>query len=415
MKNFRKLAVVLATAFAVASCNAGGSSNNIPAGGAALQRTGRPAAGAQGVSPQLRALWGPNIVPACGAPRLAVPQCLALMRTDIRPQMHPRAVAGLGPADFQSAYKLPSQTKGKGQIVAIVDLNDNPNVESDLATYRAQFGLPKAKFKKFNQYGEQGNYPPGDIGWGVEIDLDVEAVSATCPNCTIYLIEASTDLDAAEKEAVTLGAHIISNSWINYGCPTCDDPSAFAAPGVTYLAGSGDIGYGEPGSPMALANVVAVGGTTLLKGGGKARGWTESVWSGSGSGCVTGITKPSWQHDPSCSGRMTADVAADADPSGGSGAAEYDTYGGYGWFVEGGTSLAGPLLAGVFALAGDADQQSGGQTFWQKTGKKLHLYAVKSGSNGSCSPTYFCTDGTHEYKSYGGPTGWGTPNGLGQF
>src|SRR6185437_11144757 len=100
-------------------------------------------------------------------------------------------------------------------------------------------------------------------------------------------------------------------------------------------------------------------------GGGKARGWTESVWSGSGSGCVTGITKPSWQHDPSCSGRMTADVAADADPSGGSGAAEYDTYGGYGWFVEGGTSLAGPLLAGVFALAGDADQQSGGQTFWQ--------------------------------------------------
>ena len=40
-------------------------------------------------------------------------------------------------------------------------------------------------------------------------------VSAACPNCTIYLVEANdnNNLGTAEKEAVKLGAHIISNSW----------------------------------------------------------------------------------------------------------------------------------------------------------------------------------------------------------
>ncbi|HEY5427382.1 MAG TPA: S8 family serine peptidase [Candidatus Tumulicola sp.] len=420
MKKLLKIAAPLAAALAVASCSSGGSSNvpaaGVPAGTHAAVPTGQSVVvGQQLVSPHLRQLWGGNVAPACGAPRFdGTPQCLALVQTDIPARMTP-LVSGLGPADIQSAYNLPSAQKGNGQIVAIVDAFDNPNVASDLATYRQQFGLPPANFKKFNQYGEQGNYPPGDTGWGVEIDLDVEAVSAACPKCTIYLIESGGDLDVAEKEAVTLGAHIVSNSWISYGCPSCDDPSAFAAPGVVYLAGSGDIGYGSPGTPMALANVVAVGGTTLHKGGGGKRGWTETAWDGSGSGCATGVAKPSWQHDPNCTYRMTADVAADADPSGGSGFAEYDTYGYGGWFVEGGTSLATPLLAGVYALAGDAASQNAGQAFWQKTAKTRHLYVVKSGNNGSCSPSYFCTDGTHEYKSYGGPDGWGTPHGLGAF
>lgn len=107
---------------------------------------------------------------------------------------------------------LPSNTEGSGQIVAIVDAYDNPNVASDLAQYRSNFGLGTANFTKYNQQGQTSSYPQGNHNWGVEIDLDVEMASAVCPKCTIYLIEAnssnSKDLDTAEAEAVTLGAHI---------------------------------------------------------------------------------------------------------------------------------------------------------------------------------------------------------------
>ena len=125
---------------------------------------------------------------------------------------------GWGARDIEAAYSLPSSTKGSGQIVAIIDAWDNPNVASDLAAYRRHYGLPKAKLYKYNQDGQQSHYPKGNMSWGHEIDLDVEMVSASCPNCTIYLIEANTracaNLGKAEAEAVTLGAHITTNSWL---------------------------------------------------------------------------------------------------------------------------------------------------------------------------------------------------------
>ena len=100
---------------------------------------------------------------------------------------------GWGARDIEAAYNLPSSSKGSGQIVAIVDAYDNPNVASDLAVYRSHYGLPKAKFYKYNQDGQQSHYPKGRRGnWGSEIDLDVEMVSASCPNCTIYLVEANS-------------------------------------------------------------------------------------------------------------------------------------------------------------------------------------------------------------------------------
>ena len=101
--------------------------------------------------------------------------------------------------------------------MAIVDAFDNPNVASDLATYRANFGLRAAHFTKYKAKGETRDYPSPQQGWAFEEDLDVEMVSTVCPYCTIYLIEAkdNTDgsLDAAEQEAVKLGAHIVSNGW----------------------------------------------------------------------------------------------------------------------------------------------------------------------------------------------------------
>ena len=108
---------------------------------------------------------------------------------------------GWGARDIEAAYNLPSMSKGSGQIVAVVDAYDNPNVASDLAAYRRYYGLPKGKFYKFNQHGQQGHYPKrGDSGRTLEIDLDVEMVAATCPNCTIYLVEDNNSSLASGDE-----------------------------------------------------------------------------------------------------------------------------------------------------------------------------------------------------------------------
>jgi subtilase family serine protease len=246
-------------------------------------------------------------------------------------------------------------------------------------------------------------------------------VSAVCPKCTIYLIEAngadSGDLDTAEKTAVTLGAHIISNSWICYGSNSCVDPTAFNTSGVVYLAASGDFGYNQNGNPESLATVVSVGGTQLAKTGSK---YSETVWNGAGGGCSSnggssGVTKPSWQHDPSCTWRTDSDVASEAGCS--PGVAEYDSYGYGGWIQECGTSAASPLNAGVFALAGNASTQNAGSEFWKviRHFRHPHLHNIFVGNNGSCGGSYLCTAGTHQFQSYNGPTGWGSPKGAGLY
>lgn len=346
---------------------------------------------------------------ACPEPAPGDVQCQLLISNE---NTHGK-VSGLGAHDIEAAYNLPSSSKGSGQIVAIVDFYDNPNVASDLAAYRRHYNLPKAKFYKYNEDGQQSHYPKGKVGWGGEIDLDTQMVSASCPNCTIYLIEgngfAPTDVVKSETEAVKLGAHIISNSFSCSmgGCPA----AAFDTPGITYVASAGDDGYGTS-APMAYATVVSAGGTILSKSGSI---YNEVVWPDTGGGCATKITKPSWQHDPGCSGRTANDVAAVAWN-----VASYDTYGGSGWENASGTSVSAPIIAGIFGLAGNAKKQDGGKIFWSLSKKKLQadVHIIASGNN-DCPPrlrgSYLCTAGSDEFGTYSGPTGWGTPNGAGAF
>jgi hypothetical protein len=109
----------------------------------------------------------------------------------------------------------------------------------------------------------------------------------TCPNCTIYLIEANgedqTDLQTANATAVSLGAHILNDAW---GCngSGCVDKSYFGTKGVTYVA-LGAVPQPDEIYPADFDTVVAVGGTYLTQGGGGKRGWTEKVWHGAGGGC----------------------------------------------------------------------------------------------------------------------------------
>ncbi|MGW4272470.1 putative Ig domain-containing protein [Streptomyces seoulensis] len=350
--------------------------------------------------------------------------CFAQRRTDIKQRLAAAVAAaapsGLSPANLHSAYNLPS-TGGSGLTVAVVDAYNDPNAESDLATYRSQFGLSactKANgcFKQVSQTGSTTSLPTNDSGWAGEEALDVDMVSAVCPNCSIILVEANsandTDLGIAENEAVSLGAKFVSNSWggDEASNQTTEDTQYFKHPGVAITVSAGDSGYGAE-YPATSQYVTAVGGTALTTSSG-SRGWSESVWNtnsteGTGSGCSAYDPKPSWQTDTGCSKRMEADVSAVADPA--TGVAVYDTYGGSGWAVYGGTSASAPIIAGVYALAGAPGSADYPAKYpYSHTG---NLYDVTSGSNGSCSTSYFCKATT----GYDGPTGWGTPNGTAAF
>ncbi len=324
--------------------------------------------------------------------------------------------AGYGPADLQAAYNLPASTTGSGPTVAIVDAYDDPKAESDLAVYRSQYGLPPCTtangcFRKVNQTGGT-RYPRADRGWAQEISLDLDMVSAICPSCRILLVEANSnsfrDLGAAVNEAAALGANAISNSYGSSGefSGETNLESYYRHPGIAVTASAGDNGYGVA-YPAASQYVTAVGGTSLTPDASSSRGWSETVWSGTGSGCSAYIPKPSWQTD-GCGKRTVADVAADADP--GTGVAVYDSYsyqGLSGWLVFGGTSVASPIIASIYALAGNTGSVTYGSYPYSHTGS---LNDVTGGSNGNCG-TYLCTGGT----GYDGPTGNGSPNGTGGF
>ncbi|WP_369389506.1 putative Ig domain-containing protein [Streptomyces sp. CG1] len=350
--------------------------------------------------------------------------CFAQRRTDIKQRLASALAAaapsGLSPANLHSAYNLPT-TGGSGMTVAIVDAYNDPNAESDLGTYRSTYGLSSCTkangcFKQVSQTGSTTSLPTNDTGWAGEEMLDIDMVSAVCPNCSIILVEANSatdsDLGTAENEAVALGAKFVSNSWggSESSAQTSEDTQYFKHPGVAITVSAGDSGYGAE-YPATSQYVTAVGGTALTTAS-NSRGWSESVWNtssteGTGSGCSAYDPKPSWQTDSGCSKRMEADVSAVADPA--TGVAVYDTYGGTGWAVYGGTSASSPIMASVYALAGTPGASDYPAKYpYQHTG---NLYDVTSGSNGSCSPSYFCTAGT----GYDGPTGWGTPNGTAAF
>ncbi|MFE2549831.1 putative Ig domain-containing protein [Streptomyces sp. NPDC059355] len=350
--------------------------------------------------------------------------CHALARTDV--QQHLGLAPGLlpsgyGPTDLQGAYAL-SASAGAGATVAIIDAYDDPKAESDLAAYRSQYGLPACTtangcFRKADQNGGTA-YPTADAGWAGEISLDVDMVSAVCPQCHILLVEANQpsmeDLGAAVNRAVAMGAKYVSNSYGGGEDSTgpASDASYFDHPGVAITVSSGDSGYGVE-YPAASQYVTAVGGTSLSRASGTPRGWSESVWGtgsggdGAGSGCSGFTAKPSWQTDGGCAERTVADVSAVADPA--TGLAVYDSYQANGWNVYGGTSASAPIIASVYALAGTPAAGSYPSSY--PYAHTASLNDVTSGANGSCSGGYLCT----AKAGYDGPTGLGTPKGSAAF
>ena len=304
-------------------------------------------------------------------------------------------------------------------------------------------------------------------GWALETATDIEVAHAVCHNCHILLVEADgpeyPELETAENTAAKLGATEISNSW--GGPEDGNDAQAFNHPGIAITAAAGDDGYlnwkqyatrGEEGSPYfdgadypaSSPHVISVGGTELKLGAGGA--WqSESVWStegAGGSGCSASLAAPSWQLDVKdwaqvgCGQeRANADISADADPTTGVNIYDSTTYP-YEeegqklttvlhWVPIGGTSVASPIIASMFALAGGAHEVAyPAQTLYSHLGSSL-LHDVTSGGNGECGGSYVSCSGSlsspldcgagalicNATGGYDGPSGVGTPNGVGAF
>jgi subtilase family serine protease len=354
----------------------------------------------------------------CARPAAGLAGCHALVRTDAagKPQAT-STPSGYGPADLQSAYKLAGTSSG-GRTVAVVDAYHDPTAEADLGVYRSHYGLVPCTTANgcFHQVSQTGSakLPRTNSGWAQEISLDLDMVSATCPDCRILLVEANSasfaDLGAAVNQAArTPGVVAISNSYGGSDAADTTYGAYYNHPGIAVTASTGDDGYQGGSYPASSSYVTAVGGTSLTRAS-TTRGWAESTWSGAGAGCSTynAALAAAAGSDTGCTKRAMADVSAVADPN--TGVAVYDStanQGVSGWLVFGGTSASAPIIGSVYALSGNTAGYANALPYQHTSA----LFDVTSGADGICPTTQWCTART----GWDGPTGLGTPNGVGAF
>jgi subtilase family serine protease len=317
----------------------------------------------------------------------------------------------LGPQQLRAAYGI-TGTGSSTTTVAIVDAFNYPNAAADLATFRANYGLPPANLTIVNQNGGSTQPPFNNPGWDVEQALDLDMVSTMCPNCHILLVQATTNsfanLATAVNRAAAMGAHVISNSYGGGENGSQAYEAAYNHPGVAITASTGDSGYGAQ-FPATSPHVIAVGGTTMNMNG--TTRISETVWAGGGSGCSNFWGMPYWQahtytnmaNNTLCTQRMEADVSADADPN--TGAVIYINVPPFapGFYRVGGTSEAAPLIGGIYGERNDTVIY--GRNLYVAPSSAFHDITV--GNNGACGLGYYCT----AEVGYDGPTGLGSPNG----
>jgi subtilase family serine protease len=354
-------------------------------------------------------------------------ECHARVLVDAFGNIRPNAApAGLSPATLRSFYGITSNGS-TSTTVAIVDSNGYPNALRDLQTYRSTFGLPAIVkctaggahpcLAVVNQTGGT-SLPAFNLGWAQETALDLDMVSAMCPNCNILLVQGTsptfanlataTNTAASNTAATGSRAVAVSNSYGGGEAGSSSLCASYTHTGITITASSGDSGFaGGPQFPATCTGVLAIGGTSVHVGSTPR----ETVWPGAGSGCSTVFAKPSWQHDTGCTKRMEADVSAVADPNTGVAVLAPTSSTASSFFVFGGTSVAAPLIGGIVGSTGAGINP---QTVYARIAANPSLvFDVKSGTNGPCSgkPAYFCNGVT----GFDGPTGLGSPVGPGAF
>ena len=357
--------------------------------------------------------------------------------------------APLHPADLQSAYDFSNTAGGAGRTVAVLEIEHDPHLEHDLDIYREQFGLPPCTFangclREVDWMGNQTTFPPED-GDYTEVMLDIDVVSAVCAKCKILVVEVNPQplypwsawaatYGVAVNTAVQLGAKAVSMSLAdpeqNYpgSSPLAEEKTIiqnyYTHPGVVITASSGDLGWQEDplneslsSIPAVFPGVVAVGGTTLTPDALSLRGWDETAWSGSGSGCSLWLSAPSWETVNYCSGkRQFPDISFYADP--------FEIYltndatpSGE-WTYAFGTSESAPAIAALYMLdSGSNTPQIPGVNglYISGTFSPSAYFDITSGTNAptGCAPypKQLCNAGL----GFDGLSGWGSPHGLNAF
>ncbi len=295
---------------------------------------------------------------------------------DAQPLASPAATVYYNPQQISKAYGysmavLPNNqpATGAGQTIAVVDAYIDPNIQQDLATFDATFGLPAPPW--FGAWPMNGATAVNS-SWSMETALDVEWAHAVAPGANILLVEAASNnysdlLTAVQAAAASREVVAVSMSWGGpefagernldhvFTTPAGHQGGWYQAGNVSFIASSGDSGAGAQW-PASSPNVLAVGGTSLALASNGGYGG-ESAWSGSGGGISHQEFEPAAQYRVQASGARTVpDVAYDANPS--TGVLVYDTVGlpaGYsGWWIVGGTSAGAPQWAGITALVDQA-------------------------------------------------------------
>jgi subtilase family serine protease len=319
------------------------------------------------------------------------------------------------PAQIETAYNESSLfahgITGRGETIVIVDAFGSPTIQSDLATFDAQFGLPAPpSFKIIQPAGAVPPYDPDNstmISWAGETTLDVEWSHSIAPGASILLVEtpvAETEGVAGfpqivEAENYVIDHHLGDVISQSFGATEQTFPSAKALLSlrsayvnayfhhVTVLAASGDTGatdysnvagtllYTHPAInwPASDPLVTGVGGTQLSLNTAGQRTAPDRVWNDTynkalndvffgnpgpnalagGGGKSVVFARPFYQNGvASLVGRSRGvpDISMSAACSG-----LVDTYqsfapGPAGWYVDCGTSEATPLFAGIVAL-----------------------------------------------------------------
>jgi hypothetical protein len=394
---------------------------------------------------------------------------------DVAPSPSPTPTAApLTPQNLWDAYNLGANGPegGAGSVVVIVEAGPNGTVASDMAAFRTKFNLNPASpatappFLVFDEDGRPRT-PSGTATVNTHSSGTTQMAAATCPKCTIYLVEANTwglvdmyeAFEIGKIKIITPGA--LSNSWtvletakylknttlkqlgpnkftLEYVYSDYWKDKEFKAP-RPILAAVGNYGYNRCARnghdvvagvcyPASSASVIGVGGTALTMNSlhASARNWSEQVASFASSGCSAVISRPGWQPIATwtqCgaygSGRNVGDISSAAVNVG---VIVNGTY-----VAWNGTSFATPAIAALFAAAGNKHAKTAESFYTNGVKHSINTFNVQSGNNdydGNCIPgadTYLCdakksiTFAYPNLNDYNGPTGWGTPDGLAIF
>jgi subtilase family serine protease len=309
------------------------------------------------------------------------------------------------PVQLSQAYDFPTGKNaptGAGQTIVIVTAFGSPFLQSDLAQFDAENGLPAPpSFTTLYQQtpitGQHSSDPGTLQHWAIETSLDVEYAHAMAPGANIVLAVADTDdtKDVAQVETEVLPQYpgsIVSQSFGVDEGGLFSDPDAAATMdqaflshvrnGGTVVAASGDLGAsgfgpvfagGPPvpmaGYPAASPYVLSVGGTMglpypqgLWNAGqyGGEQAWNEAVpffpGAGAGGGAPSAVYKaPLWQLGMTGSSmRAVPDVSYNAAYNGGVIVVFHGKHG-----VLGGTSAGAPQWAAIVALANEVRGKRG--------------------------------------------------------